>query len=244
MKRVSAAAALAAALLATGCGGSSLPQTVAADAPQSPAAPAVPGEAMQEPTGLYTDPASANKAAPPPPPVISPQAEAAAAKVADKAKKEERLDKSTKIGSDFLTPAPAAIKARHGADEAEAAAVSAHPRPAGKVNGAAKARADQRAFALFTGGPRRMNADGSPGPHALENQPVWVITYANVVMAPVGQPSPVPGLPPGDGPAGLTPASSAPETVAPFRIIGTVTVIVDDVTGESLMEISEGRDAP
>ena len=243
IKSVPLGAVLVVSFFAAACGGASSPRAVVVAASQ-PAEPARSGQAMEEPSGLYSDPASAHEAQPPPPPVVSPQAAAAAARVADKAKKEERLDRTTKIGSDFLTPAPDAIKARHGADEAEAVAVKAHPRPVDNVKRSAKERADTRVFVLFTGGPRRMNADGSAGPHALENQPVWVITYTNVVMTPVGQPSPAPLMPSSEGPARLVTAPPVPATVTPSLITGNVTVIVDDVTGESVMEISEGRAAP
>jgi len=244
MKGIRWAAILAVSILPSACGGPSSPETVVVRAARAPAEPAGLGQAMPEPVGLYTDPASVQDVKPPLPPVVSEQAAAAASKVADKAKKEERLDTTKRIGSDFLTPAPEAIKARHVADEAEASAVKAHTRPVDSVKGTSKERADKREFALFTGGPRPTNADGSAGTHAFENQPVWVITYTDVVMTPIGQPSPAPVMPSSDGPARLVTAPPVPATVTPSRITGTVTVIVDDLTGGSLMEISEGRAAP
>lgn len=109
---------------------------------------------------------------PPTPPVISSAAQAAAAKVTDKAKQEERLGQTRRFDGNFFTPAPAAIKANRSSDEAQKLAANVSKPP--------KAQPDSREFALFTGGPADMGPGGSAGAHKYQNRPVWVFTYNNI----------------------------------------------------------------
>jgi hypothetical protein len=138
-------------------------------------------------------------AQPPLPPVVSGALAAAAAGVVDKAKPTERLDKTLgDLAPDWLTAAPSAIKARHTADEAETAAQ--------KMGGLPKDKADQRTFALYTGGS--VSPDGL-NKRQYTNTPVWIVSYRNVPFTP----------------AGAFGAST------PVATTGTVYYLVNDTTG-------------
>ena len=222
-----------AAVLTAGCGDTPIEVNTAAAPAGTPAAPAEgrhnPGQGQ---AGIRPP------VEPPAPPVITAAEEAAAEGKPDKASPAERADKVYRLdgedGNQFLTPAPKAIKAKHDAKEARAAAEGpGDMSPDMKAKGPSKAT-----FGLFTDQYRDVAPDGTESNQRV-NRPVWVLTWERVPVVGSGPPSCV-GPPVEVGP--VVRGSENPDCPAqkPASTLGTVQYIIDDTTGKALKSITRG----
>jgi len=205
------------------------PVAVHSAAPSRPPVSALPPAV---PPGLDT--AARVLPAPPAPPVITAEQAASAAEVVDQAQPEERVAEVLTLtgGTTFVTPAPAAIKARTNAAAAHRAALAP-----GDASPSMKAKTPKAQFGLFTDQSGDLQADNSVSRRYV-NVPVWVITWTDEdVMANRGQLTQ--GPPVEVGTVVTVKESAAPP--APPRSLSRATVryIIDDITGRPLKSVTE-----
>lgn len=212
------------ALVVAGCGQSPGSEATVGSAPT--AAPGTPPDGLQQKVDMVHVPPKA-----PSPPVLSPEMIAASATVVDNAKPQERLAQMRTAGGGevFFTVAPPAIKARHTAVEATASAKSPGTYPA------LESKTPEALFALFTMESGPIGTDNSVS-RTYINTPVWMVVYHDMQVAGSGGGAAGAEAPVGAGPtrsAGATPKAGVVQN-------GTVTYVIDDVSGRPLMALVEG----